>query len=591
VLVTHGASDSISRDLGLKTLLESIQPNPEKNVPVWHDLIDRFSIHVKQTATISIKKQDDTLFSHTIRPPGVFLTNPDAIIRYLNARRQEFIDAYNQAFAQSIGNKAPEITHQDAITWRNDNFLYMAFVGDKRLYERLTRNIGSFKSYINYQVAHDTALGLAAYHGLHELVNALLRSPDIDVTIQDNEGNTALMIAVIKGHKKTVEVLLQSGKISKDTLNITHKLGYPALELAAYLDQHEIVTTLLQSPNIDVSFQDRNGYTALMMAVIKGHKKTVEVLLSSGKITENDLKMTDSLGNTAKMLANQSGHQNLVKSLQFHLDNHTDIEKIKKLLKQLDDLYKDRLFDSRFINDIRTNFEWRLDNYMSVQDLVPQLQFCLTNDNTLSPVNKLIKQLENKKPIPKYLSLAKEQRTHAINDSSVWALKALYMKLEYQIEHYTYIKKIDELIETLNKILHNLSPENEEYDELENYIHEVSNEFASRLNDKEQTLQGLIAALTYCAENNALIQETIKSINSHWAQLDVFLKIYENKCDSPSYLNLNRFIKSAKDQLVSINQSYHLEQLQKLLIDLKTRVTLEKNSSDLSSVNNRGSRI
>ena len=65
-----------------------------------------------------------------------------------------------------------------------------------------------------------------------------------DVNACDEDGDTALMWAVFKGHKDVVKVLLEAGA--------------------------------------DVNASNKNGDTALMWAVFKGHKDVVKVLYEAG---------------------------------------------------------------------------------------------------------------------------------------------------------------------------------------------------------------------------------------------------------------------------------------------------------------------
>ena len=94
---------------------------------------------------------------------------------------------------------------------------------------------------INRQKNRDTALILASYFGITEIVKLLLEHKDIDVDIQDSHGWTALICAT--NERNT-----------------------------------EIVKLLLEHKDIDINIQNYNGKTALMIAFRKGHTEIVKLL-------------------------------------------------------------------------------------------------------------------------------------------------------------------------------------------------------------------------------------------------------------------------------------------------------------------------
>ncbi|XP_027554856.1 photoreceptor ankyrin repeat protein [Neopelma chrysocephalum] len=111
-------------------------------------------------------------------------------------------------------------------------------------------------------------LMLACAKGFVDIVPLLRKCPYINVNQQDNDGNTALMMAAQAGHITIVNYLLNY---------------YPALEV----DQ-----------------RDPRGLTALMKAAVQGREDCVAALLLAGA----DLKAVDAVkGKTAREWANFTG--------------------------------------------------------------------------------------------------------------------------------------------------------------------------------------------------------------------------------------------------------------------------------------------
>ncbi|KAA0153563.1 hypothetical protein FNF29_02952 [Cafeteria roenbergensis] len=90
-------------------------------------------------------------------------------------------------------------------------------------------------------------------------------------------GSTALVLAAERGHKDTVELLLDRGA----DIEVKDRYGSTALVLAAERGHKDTVELLLDR-GADIEVKDRYGSTALMFAAECGHKDTVELLLDRG---------------------------------------------------------------------------------------------------------------------------------------------------------------------------------------------------------------------------------------------------------------------------------------------------------------------
>ena len=77
-----------------------------------------------------------------------------------------------------------------------------------------------------------------------------------------------------------------------------------------YDSDYELVNTLLKD-NTDLNIQNKNGYTALMIATMNGNEKLVRQLLLAKANTE----ITDRKGKTAINHAEERGFTTIVKMI------------------------------------------------------------------------------------------------------------------------------------------------------------------------------------------------------------------------------------------------------------------------------------
>jgi len=94
--------------------------------------------------------------------------------------------------------------------------------------------------------------------------------------VKDKEGNTVLMSQCITGSNLNIKELLENGA----DLSIQNNFGNTALMLASENGHKEIVEVLLEKiKHENLLLKNNKGETALMLASQKGHRKIVEVLL------------------------------------------------------------------------------------------------------------------------------------------------------------------------------------------------------------------------------------------------------------------------------------------------------------------------
>ncbi|KAM6148003.1 nuclear factor NF-kappa-B p105 subunit isoform 1-T1 [Erethizon dorsatum] len=99
-------------------------------------------------------------------------------------------------------------------------------------------------------------------------------------TVQDENGDSVLHLAVIHLHAQLVRDLLQvtSGLISEDIINMRNDLYQTPLHLAVITKQEDVVEDLLRA-GADLSLLDRLGNSALHLAAKEGQDRILSILL------------------------------------------------------------------------------------------------------------------------------------------------------------------------------------------------------------------------------------------------------------------------------------------------------------------------
>ncbi|XP_021479984.2 poly [ADP-ribose] polymerase tankyrase [Oncorhynchus mykiss] len=139
-------------------------------------------------------------------------------------------------------------------------------------------------------------------------------------TCQDNDGDTALHIAVVQGQEAQIQrMILLLGLVHTD-LDIYNNLRQTPLHLAVITHQAQLVGALLRA-GADPGALDRNGQTAVHLCCEHGQQACLSVVLSHPSIL-TCLEVRNYEGLTPLHLAVQGGDKELVRIL---LDAGADI--------------------------------------------------------------------------------------------------------------------------------------------------------------------------------------------------------------------------------------------------------------------------
>ena len=148
-----------------------------------------------------------------------------------------------------------------------------------------------------------TGLYLALKEGNDKVIEALLSAPGLTVDLANAAGETALMMAALRGQLPWIQRLLDMGAQ-------VDRPGWTALHYAASGPDSRAVKMLLDrgaKPNAP----SPNGTTPLMMAARYGSEPSVDILLAGGA----DARLRSQLGLSAADFAQQAGRAPLAERL------------------------------------------------------------------------------------------------------------------------------------------------------------------------------------------------------------------------------------------------------------------------------------
>jgi ankyrin repeat protein len=153
----------------------------------------------------------------------------------------------------------------------------------------------------------ETGLMIALREDANKVLELLLGTKNVDLNARARNGDSALMIAAYKGRFDAVKALLDKGAEPNQT-------GWAALHYAAAVGNNQIVQLLLDHYAY-IDAESPNQTTPIMMAARGGHILTVKLLLDEGA----DLTLKNGAGMTALDFARAGGFNDIVEGLTYRL--------------------------------------------------------------------------------------------------------------------------------------------------------------------------------------------------------------------------------------------------------------------------------
>lgn len=140
-----------------------------------------------------------------------------------------------------------------------------------------------------------------------KLFKTAIKQNKDQVNLVDNEGNTALHFASLKGNDEVVKLLLGEG-ISPA---VTNKAGETALAYAVQSGKTKVCEQLIKADKKQVNTIDKSGNTLLISAVLNGRSDIVSLLLTHNIAVDTK----DKDNKTALMYASEFGNIEVVNLL------------------------------------------------------------------------------------------------------------------------------------------------------------------------------------------------------------------------------------------------------------------------------------
>lgn len=254
---------------------------------------DRVSVDVKPNVTPMVTEMKQSKYMHEYASP----------MNKLSAKEQKIVDRVKKQLVDFI--KTTPAKKRVAVMLENlfQNESYISETGNTVLHLLVSENnscnnflLFLLKVLLKYQQTDlinicnkngQTALHLAVDCRNLTVIDYLMYT-NVDVSLQDVEGNTALHVAVNKSVPITIfKLLLSPGSEVQKYIDLKNYDGHTALHLAVKLNNIP-ATKLLCWNHTNVNEHDnKNGYTALHIAVADQHLDIINFLLESTEIEPN----------------------------------------------------------------------------------------------------------------------------------------------------------------------------------------------------------------------------------------------------------------------------------------------------------------
>lgn len=206
-----------------------------------------------------------------------------------------------------------DVEAQNMYDPQGQTMLHMAaLLGYHEMLMILIERTGAKPDMVNAQLA--TPLHLACKNNKEHVVKFLIGC-GVDVNIQDEHGQTPLLICCIHGHKEIVSMLIEasiSGQLTEPLeMNLANHQGLTPLNCASIKGDIETVKFLVQRGGAKVDQSSPKGCTPLIYAGRGGYSKIVEFLIEKKAST---LKQ-DNAGGTVLHHAIEKGHTQVLETM------------------------------------------------------------------------------------------------------------------------------------------------------------------------------------------------------------------------------------------------------------------------------------
>ncbi|XP_033012239.1 E3 ubiquitin-protein ligase MIB2 isoform X2 [Lacerta agilis] len=147
----------------------------------------------------------------------------------------------------------------------------------------------------------DTPLHYAITADFKCIIEALTEVPNIDFTIQNQQGFNLLQHSALKGNKLAIKKILAR---ARQLVDAKKEDGFTALHLAALNNHKEVAEILIKEGRCDINLKNNRNQTPLHLAVTQGHMEMVQLLVSEG----SNVNAEDEDGDTAMHIVLEREH-------------------------------------------------------------------------------------------------------------------------------------------------------------------------------------------------------------------------------------------------------------------------------------------
>ncbi|XP_040181758.1 E3 ubiquitin-protein ligase MIB2 isoform X4 [Rana temporaria] len=187
-----------------------------------------------------------------------------------------------------------------------DSALHYAAYGNQGAIIRLLLAKGANAELLNN--AKCTALYIAVNKGFTEVVQ-ILCMPNCAINVQDLHGDTPLHYAITADYRSIIEILTEVPNID---FTVQNQQGFNLLHHSALKGNVLAVQKILERARQLVDSKKEDGFTALHLATLNNHQEVVEILVKEGRC---DVNLRNNRNQTPLHLAVTHGYINLVQLL------------------------------------------------------------------------------------------------------------------------------------------------------------------------------------------------------------------------------------------------------------------------------------